>query len=722
MTSHGQPQLPVSAGVICGVGGEFMVDITRPVCFSAAVFAEGTIFPLPLLLLSSTSSTSPTSLSLLNDAITGLNSLHAGLDGVFRCPSSTLTSTQVLLVDSLVARIASFISTGSGDFAIAHDQLPSSSLRMSHLHSYQFMSPLETALNKGLLEPQSDASILTRGSFKQVDCNRVALPGPGKGACVSILDWLPPEVASQYATSSHTLVVPPPSREKIERYPIQMGVKKGHYPLLINRLLEAGCVKLLYETPVCVNGLFAVAKDATTDRLIFDGRRANLYFVPPPSPELLSPSDLAELIIEPGRPVYVSKSDVSNMYNLLRVPEWMITFLALPPIRLSSLGKGGKSLVWPAFVSLPMGHSHAVYIAHSLHQHVVRCSLPLPIRQLVSPNTRWSESTSAFFSYIDDHGFITASAEEACLYLHQSVAALDSVGLHHHPKKIFLPTHGFKETEVLGIGISVTGRVFPERSRLKRLMEWTNHVLETETATLSTLQRIIGSWIWFLLLKRPFLAALENVFAFTTDAADQNIRERTITAPVAAEFRRLIHLAPLLDVDLATPFADIVFATDASMTGGAVVSTPVSVKDQMMLLRYSQRKGWSSWQDLEHPSPTPKMFCSNEVKELVSASQWKVELSVRWKFEEPCIVILEAQALVLALKIITSRPELHAKRIAFFVDSTSLLGAVAKGRSSSRRLNRIFQKISSLLIVANVRPIWLWIPSEYNPADTPSRL
>ena len=61
------------------------------------------------------------------------------------------------------------------------------------------------------------------------------------------------------------------------------------------------------------------------------------------------------------------------------------------------------------------------------------------------------------------------------------------------------------------------------------------------------------------------------------------------------------------------------------------------------------------------------------------------------------------------------------QRILCCVDSRVVLGAVTKGRSSSRKLNHVLRKLAYECLASSLTVDLLWVPSWANPADAPSR-
>ena len=55
------------------------------------------------------------------------------------------------------------------------------------------------------------------------------------------------------------------------------------------------------------------------------------------------------------------------------------------------------------------------------------------------------------------------------------------------------------------------------------------------------------------------------------------------------------------------------------------------------------------------------------------------------------------------------------------IDSNVVVGALAKGRTSSRSLNRVMRSFVAEQLFAEVYVGALGVPSKRNPADTPSR-
>ncbi len=57
----------------------------------------------------------------------------------------------------------------------------------------------------------------------------------------------------------------------------------------------------------------------------------------------------------------------------LGVPEWLSPYLALPPLTPAELAQRGLPLdaPYPMCLTMPMGFSHAVYLAQTVHEFIL---------------------------------------------------------------------------------------------------------------------------------------------------------------------------------------------------------------------------------------------------------------------------------------------------------------------------------------------------------------
>ena len=99
---------------------------------------------------------------------------------------------------------------------------------------------------------------------------------------------------------------------------------------------------------------------------------------------------------------------------------------------------------------------------------------------------------------------------------------------------------------------------------------------------------------------------------------------------------------------------------------------------------------------------------------------WKVCGRYKWKRAEP-FPVLEARASLFAIKHAARNIECFGKRLLVLSDSISAVCALDKGRGRSFKMRRVSQQVAAMCLGANLQVCYRWLPSEWNPADGPSR-
>ncbi len=112
-------------------------------------------------------------------------------------------------------------------------------------------------------------------------------------------------------------------------------------------------------------------------------------------------------------------------------------------------------------------------------------------------------------------------------------------------------------------------------------------------------------------------------------------------------------------------------------------------------------------------------FESVIVNDALLSSRWEEERSWFWK-KKAHINELEISA---ATSLVAQQAREHpGSRFCNIVDSRVSLGVLAKGRSSSRCLNRSCRRVAALVVAGDLYPGWLFGPTRLNVADDPTRL
>ena len=138
-------------------------------------------------------------------------------------------------------------------------------------------------------------------------------------------------------------------------------------------------------------------------------------------------------------------------------------------------------------------------------------------------------------------------------------------------------------------GVVALGAPFSKRLGLGLLSAKAAELRSTSDALWSS---VIGSWISVLMYRRPCMAVLDEVFkVIPAEELDTlNPRLRHLPRRAAEELLVLAALSPVVSSNLATEFAEEIFAADASnLMGGATVAS-VSEEIAKLVWRSSEQK------------------------------------------------------------------------------------------------------------------------------------
>ena len=117
--------------------------------------------------------------------------------------------------------------------------------------------------------------------------------------------------------------------------------------------------------------------------------------------------------------------------------------------------------------------------------------------------------------------------------------------------------------------------------------------------------------------------------------------------------------------------------------------------------------------------PTRMQEPGPDVNEFVESLRWENPIGYDFKTTQH-INIQELKALEDEIRRRTSAGE-HDLRVVVCCDSRVVVGAIAKGRSSSRALSMHLRKLCVLCVSFGIQLRVLWVGTKSNPADHPSR-
>jgi hypothetical protein len=243
-----------------------------------------------------------------------------------------------------------------------------------------------------------------------IDVSLVDLPS--RPPPTAIMDYLPPELSSVFASEEAVVRVPDPNLPRL-RKPRFFG-SDAQYVRFVRRLLDSGMARVIPETDVrCRVGVFGRLKPTGRQRVIYDGRTANRFFpLPSELPRLRLPTleHLAELEVPTGSSLVQFHDDLADYFYSLATPPWMHHYFVLPqltPPQARATGLfDGSAPVSVGLTTLPMGWVHACLCAQLVHINVLRRSLRDAL--LLTPDMKLPhvmDTTPVVMLFIDDtHG------------------------------------------------------------------------------------------------------------------------------------------------------------------------------------------------------------------------------------------------------------------------------------------------------------------------------
>lgn len=653
------------------------------------------LFPLPLVAPPRpTSSRSPRVLQrfrrsmevteLTNSAIAALNLLQSGtLSSQHQHKQQTRNTTPTLSSLRAIAHIRGCVRRFT-----RQRQAPRKGAHSS----------VSVAREGSLLHFSAAYSLTT--SSQPLEAGRVSLPEGAGG--VDLCSVLPPDLARRYAKPNPDLFRPhaqrPPARSAF------LTKSRDDYLTILAAMDRRGMLSFCLN-PRAVNGMFATPKKGDAQRLVVDARPANAMWEPSPKVHLPTPDLIARLQAQEGRTYYAAKADLDNYYHRLRLPRWMHPYFALPPVMAKEVGRqkryGKDTLVYPCCATLPMGWSHAAFLAQAAHEHIINTKTSLREEDRVTAQGDLRLDRPRHMVYIDDFNLFDDDKKRAARLHNEYKSAMQEAGLPTKASKDHPPS----EEGVECIGVEFHGRrltVGVSPQKLSALVVKTTRFLRRAKCTGLEMASLVGHWSWAFMARRGIFSVFNAVYRFIETAGR---RVFGVWPTAAKELRTAIALVPLLFSSLQSGWFGEAIASDASESGMGVVAAPRGTEQMRRLARRVPLPGEQTERCL-HPD--------------LGKARWKEIVASRWRFKEH-INVLEMRAADTAIRWAASRPEAFRSRVLLLCDSAAVVGALRKGRSSSYPLLRKLRRVAAWTVAMGMTLYTNWIATEVNPADRPSR-
>lgn len=362
--------------------------------------------------------------------------------------------------------------------------------------------------------------------------------------------------------------------------------------------------------------------------------------------------------------------------------------------------------------------------------------------RLVIASVPESDAVFGFVIYIDDqHSIFFGDSPRLGAMANARLLATTFIyaaaGLSSHPRKRVWassspsPTLGFvidlssPETEVGVAPAKLAALAARTLALVARVRTGSSLV------TVGILQHLVSSWVWCFMIKRPLLSVFSKVFRKITLRPPHHSVH--VSRSMCSELECAAYLAPVA-FHVASPLSSTVAAFDASSAGyGVAVKRDCPEGVALELSARLERHGsWSAFSLVDGAPSDARLGGRLDPSFAVPAAEWlhhdwsssdhgwKVARSGRWRSPAPRhITVGEARAGLMALHWLSGR--VRDSLVIVCGDNQPCLGAFAKGRSSTWDVNVICRKICALSLATGILPRWLWLASEHNPSDRPSR-
>jgi len=378
-----------------------------------------------------------------------------------------------------------------------------------------------------------------------------------------------------------------------------------------------------------------------------------------------------------------------------------------------------NTLFYPGSTSWPMGFAWSSAAAQDCTLGLLQAA-DFPLRQLVAENTPAPT----------DQARVAAVATDDVMFFHKDrgVAEADLRSYDQALRDHGVPRAQHKDISacdrMVAIGCEIRASpptLGPEPNRLGRLLLAIRELACLPRASPRCVWSMLGTAQWFVILARPIFSIFEHAYGFVRLEDQHTVVD--VPRRVVAEFLHFAALSPLLITALDRPFSHTIIATDAAPEFGfgvSVCNAPIGLVRQ--LARKSEKRG--DYVRLHRASPdgpdAERPRIGTPVRLGIGKRHFHSVISCRARHFEHS-GSLELKAVLLAFRWLARSSKFHSRRLVMLIDAKAALCACAKGRSGSPVFRKTLLRIAAFTLSLSLLPRFLYIPSEDNPADDPSR-
>ena len=558
--------------------------------------------------------------------------------------------------------------------------------------------------------------------------------------------WLTEEAKVWYDRPLDCSLAPEEYEEDVPH--VQVKGKRKEILALLHSLDNSNRLAIFPEDEIRTGfsaGMFALMKSLDKDRLILDSRPANCLeeslaaytqCMGSPVPLLDYELDEASLLLASGEDLkdyyyyYVVSSQraARNCIKFRLTPKEASSFKCMPQ---GSVAKG----FYPALATMAMGDINAVeygQMAHTLLAHAcgIRLTDLLTLRSRV-PRQNWMCGL-----VIDDLIFLEAVPRDLPKLVvtdrlaESMLAKYKEVGLQANADKQF---RGERVSKFWGILLDGDdGLVRPQVERALPVAMLTAQVARNGIGERKLLETLAGTWTAILQMRRRSMCLLESIFV-EIQRADYQV-PFALSAACVAELWTLVALAPLFATDLRAKVSTELALVDASNELEAEVTAELNERLAGELSRQKLTK--AAWARLLSPlQQLRKMHGLSRPEDEVPLGEEPARSHPLWTSVIRSTNFRVVQKKRIRRRVHINLSELNAaldsekrralecpnRRLLTASDSQVVLGALVRGRSSSKSLNSKLKKALPTLLGSNTYNNVQYVPTGDNVADDPTR-
>lgn len=374
------------------------------------------------------------------------------------------------------------------------------------------------------------------------------------------------------------------------------------------QLVPASRVRMKFR-----NGLFAIPKDGSRDRMVLDARPPNMLEDPecPWIRTLASVSQLLHLFLEEQEELRLFAEDLREFYHAFEITQQRVLRNSLAcqvePGEVSHLscfhqGLWGKGPLVPCLGTMAMGDCHAVsfgqlsHLAVLLRTEVIHLDDFLMLHSRPSPRKSWVAGLM-----IDDLVLLERRVRSSGPSVEESAGSPSTcekiiAEVRKQYEEVGLPRHDgkavYNSLDGTFWGVEMDGAKGTIRPSLKRSIPLAfilQRVVALGQATVGLLEIISGSLVSVFQNRRRFMAVLEEVYGAQRGRARNEIVR--LSPELCDELLVAAALMPMTVIDLRlSPSPDLV-ASDASSKSEAAVVCSVGVEATREFQQHTLQKG-----------------------------------------------------------------------------------------------------------------------------------